>query len=133
MTPELTALATAVLVQICALCAYSVVGNRELGPRITLSSRENVPPLSPLLGRLQRAMNNGFEGLAMFTPAVLVVALSGTASPVTTFAAWAYVAARIAYVPAYALNLPPWRSLIWTIGFLATLTLLLTAILAGAR
>ena len=129
MTPELTALAAAVLVQICALCAYSVVGNRELGPRITLSSRENVPPLSPLLGRLQRAMNNGFEGLAMFTPAVLVVTLGGASTPFTAACAWTFVAARALYIPAYAFDLTPWRSLIWTVGLTATLLMLGSALI----
>jgi uncharacterized MAPEG superfamily protein len=33
--------------------------------------------------------------------------------------------ARVAYVPAYAFGLSPWRSLIWMVGLFATLTLLL--------
>ena len=41
----------------------------------------------------------------------------------------AYLAARIAYVPAYALGLRPWRSAIWGVGFFATLTLLLAALI----
>ena len=37
--------------------------------------------------------------------------------------------ARILYVPAYYYGLNPWRSLIWAVGFLATLLMLLAALL----
>ncbi len=124
MPQELLALAAAVVVQLIALTAYSVVGNLQLGPRITLSARDRVPPLSPLLGRLQRCVTNGVEGLALFTPAVLVAHLSGQSTGFTTLCAWSYVAARALYIPAYALGLVPWRSLIWSAGLLATLLLL---------
>ena len=128
MTPELTALAAAVLVQFAALTAYSVVGNRQLGPRVTLGPRDKIPPLSPLLGRLQRAVTNGYEGLALFTPAVLVVTLSHQSSPLTTAAAWTFVAARALYIPAYAFGLVPWRSLVWGIGMAAICLLLFAAL-----
>ena len=133
MTPELAALAAAVLVQLCALTAYSIVGNLELGPRVTLAPRDKVPPLSPLLGRLQRCLTNGVEGLALFTPAVLVVTLSGAASPFTALCAWTYVAARAAYIPAYAFGLTPWRSVVWLAGMAACLGLIAAALLAGVR
>ena len=88
-----------------------------------------MPPLSPVLGRLMRAVSNGFEGLAMFAPAVLILAVSGHSGPLTTIAAWAYVVARILYVPAYTYGLAPWRSVIWMVGLLATLTLLVSALI----
>lgn len=129
MTPELAALAAAVLVQIATLGLMAVVANLELGPKITTGPRDGTPPpVSHLLGRLIRATTNGFEGLAMFAPAVLVVALSGQSTPVTQAAAWTFVAARILYVPAYALGLRPWRSAIWGVGLAATLILLVSAL-----
>ena len=125
MTAELSALAAALLVQVATLTVYAVVANRELGHRVTLSPRDGgIPPLSPLLGRLQRATTNGFEGLALFAPAVLIVAVGGSSDGFTAFAAWAYVALRILYIPAYAFGWVPWRSLIWGLGLLATLTLI---------
>lgn len=129
MTPELAALACAVLVQCLALAAAGARMNRELGPRYNAGPRDEAPAVSPLLGRLRRAAANGFEGLAMFTPAVLVVAVSGQSSAVTAWAGWAYVLARLLYIPAYALGLAPWRSVIWGIGFLATLTMIAAALL----
>jgi uncharacterized MAPEG superfamily protein len=45
--------------------------------------------------------------------------------------AWAYLAARILYVPAYAMGLVPWRSVVWFVGFGATVAMILAALLSG--
>ena len=41
---------------------------------------------------------------------------------------YTYLAARVAYIPTYYLGLRPWRSLIWAVGFFATLLMLLAAL-----
>lgn len=130
MTPELTALTAAVLLQALTLALMAAVANRELGHRVTTGPRDGqMPKVSPLLGRLLRTVANGFEGLAMFAPAVLVVALSGQSDSVTGAAAWVYVVARLLYVPAYAFGWVPWRSAIWGVGLAATLALLISALI----
>lgn len=130
MTPELTALAAAVLLQAFTLALMATVANRELGHRVTTGPRDGqMPRVSPLLGRLMRTVTNGFEGLAMFAPAALIVAVSGQSDAVTQAAAWVYVAARLLYIPAYALAWVPWRSAIWAAGLAATLTLLGAALI----
>ncbi|MBE0554770.1 MAG: MAPEG family protein [Rhodobacteraceae bacterium] len=130
MTPELTALTAAVLLQALTLALMAAVANRELGHRVTTGPRDGqMPKVSPLLGRLLRTVTNGFEGLVMFAPAVLVVALSGQSDSVTQAAAWVYVAARLLYVPAYAFGWVPWRSAIWGVGLAATLALLISALI----
>lgn len=131
MSAELTALIAAVLVQILAIGAAQAQVNRELGPRYNAGPRDKTPEVSVLLGRLRRAVNNGFEGLAMFAPVVLSLAVAGVTNTVTVVAAWVYVLARIIYIPAYAKGLSPWRSAIWGIGFLATLTLVIAALVAA--
>jgi len=74
-------------------------------------------------------MNNHFEALILFTIAVLVITLSDQSTSFTATCAWTYLVARIAYVPAYAFGLSPWRSAIWFIGFLATMFMLIAALL----
>ena len=131
MTPELTALTLAGLLQCLQFAAFAVPANRELGVGYTSSPRD-IPPsrqLSIGTARLQRALNNHFEGLILFTLAVVVVPLSGQSTPVTQTAAWVYLGARILYVPAYYLGWRPGRSAIWAVGFFATLTLLLAALI----
>jgi uncharacterized MAPEG superfamily protein len=48
---------------------------------------------------------------------------------VTETCAWAYLAARVAYVPAYAFGLTPWRSVIWAGGLIATTIMLVAALI----
>ena len=130
MTPELTALALAGLLQAGQFVLFAMPANIELTPAYTSSPRDAPPPrpMSRLTARLQRALNNHFEGLILFTLAVVVVTLGRQSSPVTESAAWVYLAARVAYIPAYAFGWSPWRSAIWGIGFVATLIMLIAAL-----
>jgi len=130
MTPELTVLALAALLQVAQFALFAIPANRELGVGYTASARDRPPstPLSPLTGRLQRAMNNHFEGLILFTIAVVVVTLGGQASAFTAACAWVYLGARVLYIPAYAFGWRPGRSLIWFAGFLATVAMLVAAL-----
>jgi len=131
MTPELTVLALAGLLQVVQYLVFAVPANLELGTGYTSSARDRPPSreLSARTARLQRAMDNHFEGLILFTLAVVVVTLGGQATGLTAACAWVYLAARILYVPAYWMGLRPWRSLIWVIGFAATVLMLLAALL----
>ena len=131
MPPELTALALAGLLQTVQFVLFAVPANLELGTGYTSSARDKPPSrqLSTVTARLQRAMNNHFEGLILFTIAVLVVVLGNQSSGVTVACAWAYLAARILYIPAYAYGLRPWRSAIWAVGFFATVAMLIAALI----
>lgn len=132
MTPELTVLALAALLQIFQICLMAVPANLELGTTKTLSPRDGAKletQVSPKTGRLIRAMNNHFEALLLFAIAALTVTLSGKSSPLTQSCAWVYLAARIVYIPAYYWGFTPWRSLIWFAGLLATTVMLIGALL----
>lgn len=131
MTPELTALTLAALLQVAQFAAFAIPANVELTPTYTASPRDTPPrrPLSQTTARLQRALNNHFEGLILFTIAVVVVTLSHQSTTLTAICGWLYFAARVLYIPAYALGLSPWRSAIWAVGFLSTIVMLLAALL----
>ena len=131
MTPELTALTLAALLQVAQFALVAIPANRELGAGYTSSARDRPPSrqMSPVTGRLQRAMNNHFEGLILFTIAVVVVTLGQQSSGVTQTAAWVYLAARVLYIPAYAFGWRPWRSAIWGVGFFATVTMIVAALI----
>jgi uncharacterized MAPEG superfamily protein len=131
VTPELTALALAGLLQAAQFVLMAVAVNREVGSARTLSPRDGddiMRDLSPRAGRLVRAMNNHFEGLILFTLAVVVVTLGDRSSGFTAACAWTYLAARVLYIPAYAYGWNPWRSAIWTAGWLATLAMILASL-----
>jgi uncharacterized MAPEG superfamily protein len=131
MTPELTALALAGLLQAVQLTVFATPANLELTPAYTTSPRDTPPPrpMSRVTARLQRALNNHFEALILFTLAVVVVTLGGQSTPLTQTCAWIYLAARVLYIPAYAFGWSPWRSAIWGVGFFATMTMIIAALL----
>tara|TARA_R110002020_G_scaffold451607_2_gene665680 strand:+ start:7958 stop:8353 length:396 start_codon:yes stop_codon:yes gene_type:complete len=130
MTPELTALTLAALLQVVQFVLYAVPANLELGSGYTMSARDREPSrqMSDKTRRLGRAMDNHFEGLILFGIAVGVVQMSGQNTVVTATCAWAYLAARVLYIPAYAFGWTPGRSLIWGVGLFATIALLVAAL-----
>ncbi|SEJ99938.1 Uncharacterized conserved protein, MAPEG superfamily [Cribrihabitans marinus] len=136
MTPELTALTLAALLQVVQYVLMSVPANLELGQGKTLGPRDPgrlgkplIEQLSPRTGRLYRALNNHFEGLILFSIACVVISVTGQSTALTAAFAYTYLAARVLYIPAYAFGWVPWRSLIWFVGFLATTLMLLAALL----
>lgn len=130
MTPELTVLTLAALLQIVQFVLYAVPANLELGSGYTMSARDRAPSrqLSERTSRLGRAMDNHFEGLILFGIAVGVVQMSGQNTSVTAACAWVYLAARVLYIPAYAFGWTPGRTLIWCVGLFATIALLVAAL-----
>ena len=131
MTPELTVLALAALLQAVQFIAFAIPANRELGPGYTMSARDYPPSrgMSTVTLRLQRALSNHVEWLLFFTIAVVVVTLSGQASSFTALCAWVYLGARVLYVPAYAFGWRPGRSIIWAVGFTATVLMVISTLI----
>lgn len=131
IAPELRVLALAGLLQAAQYALMSLAANRDLGVAYTTGPRDAPPsrPLSPLAGRLSRALDNHAAALSLFTLAVAVTLLGPGSRPFTAACAWLYLAARLLYIPAYALGWAPWRSAIWGLGFLATLAMLFAALL----
>lgn len=128
MSAETTALAMAALLQAAQIGLAGISMNRDVGAKWNASPRDSQPQFSAMTGRLRRAVDNHFEGLVLFTIAVVLVALSDTGNLLTGLCAWIYVLARVVYVPAYAFGWSPWRSLIWAIGFLATMVMILVSL-----
>jgi uncharacterized MAPEG superfamily protein len=136
MTPELTALTLAALLQVVQFVLLSVPANLELGPTKTASPRDRdrmggslEEQLSTKTARLLRALNNHFEGLILFGIACTVITMSGQSTGFTAACAWTYLGARVLYIPAYYFGWAPWRSLIWFVGFTATTLILLAALI----
>jgi len=129
MTPELTVLALAAILQSLQIVLAAWGMNRDMGVAWNAGPRDGEPDFSVLTGRLRRAVDNHFEALAFFTIAVVVVTLSGSGGPLIAACAWVYLAARILYVPAYAFGWSPWRSVIFGVGAAATGVMILAALL----
>ncbi|MDG1864052.1 MAG: MAPEG family protein [Yoonia sp.] len=136
MTPELTALTYAAILQCIQFALMAIPANLELGVGKTASPRDlnrlgkpMIELLSTKTARLARAMNNHFEALILFGIAITVISLADKTNAITTACAYTYLGARVLYIPAYYFGWTPWRSVIWFAGFLATLAILVTAII----
>ena len=128
MPVELKVLGYAALLQLVQYVLMAVPVNLQLGVRYTGGNRDEQQKATGVPGRFKRALENHFEALILFTIAVLVVVLGELSSPITEKCAWAYLWARILYVPAYASGVFLVRSLIWTVGFVATAVMLISAL-----
>ena len=128
MPVELKVLCYAALLQVLQFILMAIPVNVQLGVAYTGGNRDMPKQATGMAGRLKRALENHFEGLILFTIAVVVVVLGESSSPLTAACAWAYLWARILYVPAYASGIFLVRSLIWSMGFAATAVMLVAAL-----
>ena len=126
---ELLVLTLAALLQVVQYGVMGVPVNVQLGVRYTGGNRDDQQVPSGVPGRLFRALDNHFEALALFTIAVVVITLADASTPFTRGCAWAYLGARVLYVPAYASGVYLVRSLVWAVGFFATTAMLIAALL----
>lgn len=130
LTPELAALSALAFVHFATIFIAQRFLTRDIGTEGNTGTRENLDErLSPLTKRLRRATDNFTENVGPFIIAVLVVVLAGKSSTATAVLAWIYVGARVLYVPAYLFGWVPWRSAIWFVGFLATILMLIAALI----
>lgn len=128
MTTELTMLLYAVLLAVVQLFLYAIPGITQTGTDYAAGPRDKEQPITGVAGRLKRAYFNHIETLPLFAIAVFAAHITGASNGVTALAAQAYLAARIAYVPAYAFGLPWIRSLIWFVALAAIVVIVFVAL-----
>lgn len=128
MTIELQVLGWAGLLAAVQLLLMAVPANLQLGSGYLASARDEQRSLHGAAARLERAFRNHLEGLAMFTAAAVVVSVGAASTPFTEGCALAYLAARIVYIPLYGFGVKWWRTVVWTVGFAATVLMLLAAL-----
>lgn len=125
--------------ELSLLLIYGLLTALLLGAKVTgmlltvdmgflLSSRDEHRTLEGMLGRTDRALNNSITALALIAPPILIIALRDQSSANSVLAAQAFLAARVVYIPAYIFGIRGLRTLVWTIGFLATLALYFLAL-----
>ena len=82
-------------------------------------------PHAPWATRLMFAHDNAVENLVIFAPLVLILNAIDYSSKATVAACMVYFWARVAHIIVYALGLPIFRTLAFTIGFIAQVVLVL--------
>jgi uncharacterized MAPEG superfamily protein len=124
----------AMLTASCVLCLIQIViashaASRQRGYRWTASARDlEVPPLTGVAGRLERALRNFLETFPVFVAAVLLVAVLGHEGALSRWGAALYFSARVVYLPLYVAGVPVIRSLVWNVAFVGIVLLLIAAV-----
>lgn len=103
----------------------------QLGMGYLLSSRDDHRTLTGITGRLDRALNNSITAMALFAPAILILALKDGFSGYSLTAAKVFLVARVLYVPAYGFGVTGLRTALWMAGFAATVFLYFMALAAS--
>lgn len=129
MTAELTTLVLAALLLIVQMAPVARLSKDQVPPDWHVSPRDASLALTGKAGRAERAFRNHLEGLVLFAIAAITLALADKSTGLTAALAWIYLGARVLYVPAYIYGLTPWRSLVWAAGFIATLAMLVIALI----
>jgi uncharacterized MAPEG superfamily protein len=85
----------------------------------------NDKPHSEWATRLMFAHDNAVENLVVFAPLVLILAQLEFSTKATVYACAVYFWARVAHLVVYTLGLPVFRTLAFTVGFIAQAVLAL--------
>ncbi|MFW2543405.1 MAPEG family protein [Primorskyibacter sp. 2E107] len=129
MTYELAALAATTFIHLIAVLWSQRSLEQDIGREGNVGTRENLEErLSENSLRLRRALGNHIENTGLFIIAVVLVSFTESNSWVTALAAWIFVAARALYLPAYRFAWVPWRSLLFTAGFLACFVMIVASL-----
>ena len=125
---EIQILALYGLLVILTLILQATGGLTQLGMGYLLGSRDEGRTVSGIAGRLERALSNSVTAMVLFAPAILLLVVTDSTSNQSLLAAQAFLIARIIYLPSYAFGITGIRSLAWTVGIVATITLYLLAL-----
>ena len=91
---------------------------RQVGFAMMISDRQNMPKLTGLAGRLDRAQANNVVALALVAPAALILGARGWTDAASWTAA-TFLVTRLLYTVAYAANQGLARMAVWLVSYLA--------------
>ena len=97
------------------------------GLKIAFGNRDDLPELTPLAARADRAAKNMLENLVLFAALLLAARLAGGDQARIELGAQLFFWARLVYFPVYLVGLRYVRTLVWTVGVVGLL-LLFTAV-----
>ena len=129
MNTEMTVLAWGCLLGLVHVFAAVRVKTRQYGTKWNMGARdEDLPPPQPIVGRLARAQANYFETFPIMAAAILIVTFVDRTDWLTEIGAIVWLAARVVYLPLYAMGIPRVRTLVFLISVLGILLVLRNAL-----
>ena len=129
MTTPLIYLAWTLVLTILQVMLAAGAKRQQDGLQWAAGNRDmNRPEYTGLAGRMERAQANLYESLPVFIGAVLLAHVLGRENSLTGWGAGLFFWARVAYIPAYAFGLVPWRTLIWGVSLAGVVLVLISLI-----
>lgn len=114
MNLELYVLAIACVFGIVQIYVAAKVEGDQYGTKWALSSRESeLPPQSPLVGRMKRAAANFLETFPIAAAAILIIETGDLNNQVTAAGAVVWLAARAGFWVVYGIGIPVIRSVLF--------------------
>ena len=118
MTPETTVFLLTLVLAFIHLGVGAMVRLSEVGPRVLLGPRDDLPPRKNRFGlRGERANQNFKETLPWALGLLILVQVTGQANAASAMGAWIYVVSRAVYLPLYVFGVP----LLRTVAFMGSL------------
>lgn len=127
MAIELTILLWATGLGLLQMLATGLALNSQHGIGYSAGPRDHPAPLTGKAARIRRAFGNFMETFPFLAALVLVGQVLNRHNGFTESGAQLYLAARVAYWPAYVFGIPWVRSIIW-VASLAGIGLLLVGV-----
>jgi uncharacterized MAPEG superfamily protein len=91
--------------------------------------RQQQARITGLGARAQAAHLNTMEAFAPFAAAVWIAYHGGAETGLRDALAVSFVFTRVLFIGAYLANLNPWRTVVWTLGFLCVIGLFLSPLI----
>ena len=132
MTIELSVLAWGCVLAIVHIFVAVRFKTRQYGTKWNVGARdEDLPPPSPMVGRLARAQANYLETFPIAAAAILIVWAADLESVWTAAGALLWLGARIVYLPLYAAGVPVVRTIVFALSIVGLALLLRPALVAS--
>ena len=130
MTTELIYLSATLILAVVQIFLPAAGRTAQYGAKWNAGARDgDMPPVSPVTGRLERAQANLYETLPLFIGAVLVAHVIGVQDTLTLWGAALYFWARVVYVPLYAFGVPYLRTVVFLVSLVGLLMLIAAPLL----
>jgi uncharacterized MAPEG superfamily protein len=128
MSSELTILALYGLLVLVTILVQVLLAMLQLGLPYLASPRDANWQPEGIAARMSRTVDNSVVAMALFAPAVLILAAQQAFTPMTLLTAQIFLAARAGYAVLYPLGIAYLRTLVWLVGFAATAWLYVNAL-----
>lgn len=110
---ELSYLLLAVTLCVVQMLIAATLAFQQVGLPKLVGNREDMPELTGMAGRAQRAHRNMVENLVLFATLVLIAVVAGRTNEGTLLGAQLFVGARTAYALVYLVGIAWLRTIVW--------------------